>query len=264
MSEDTPARGRAVQRPMHEAAAMGFARSADAYERGRPDYPQTAVEWLTQRLDLHAGCTVIDLAAGTGKLTRLLARTGTAVIGVEPVHAMCEGFVRLLPEVPIVEGTAEAIPLRTGCADAVTVAQAFHWFDGRAALAEVHRVLRPGGVLALLWNRRDLEDPIHRHISRIIDPHRGDTPSHHSGQWRAALRETARFQPSVEVAFDHQQVLDEDGVIDRVTSTSFIAALPPTQLEEVVTALRALVTGAGGRVTLPYRTEVQTFTRTGL
>ncbi len=202
-----------MQRRVHAAAATGFERSAEAYERGRPDYPPAALEWLSERLDLGVGRTVIDLAAGTGKLTRLLAGTKSSVIAVEPVHAMCAILARVAPEVAVVEGTAEVIPLCSACADAVTVAQAFHWFDGPSALHEIHRVLRSAGVLALVWNRRNLDDPLHQEISRIIDPYRGDTPSHHRDQWQAALRETALFDAGAEVAFRNEQVLDVDGLM---------------------------------------------------
>lgn len=247
-----------MQGRVHAAAATGFERSAEAYERGRPDYPGAALEWLSQRLDLRVGRTVIDLAAGTGKLTRLLVATRSSVIAVEPVHAMCAVLARVAPEVAVVEGTAEAIPVCTGCADVVTVAQAFHWFDGHAALREIHRVLRTGGVLALVWNRRDLDDPLHQELSRIVDPYRGDTPSHHGQQWQAALRETALFDPGPEVAFRNEQVLNVDGLIARVTSTSFIAALPDDELQRVVTALRALA-DRQDRFVVPYRTQIQTF-----
>lgn len=267
--EDTPdgcsrsqhvEQGTRMQRRVHPAAATGFERSAELYELGRPDYPPAALEWLSQRLDLRVGRTVIDLAAGTGKLTRLLVGTRSSVIAVEPVHAMCAVLARVAPEVAVVEGTAEAMPVCSGCADAVTVAQAFHWFDGHSALREIHRVLRTRGVLALVWNRRKMDDPLHQEISRIIDPYRGDTPSHHREHWQAPLRETALFDAGPEVALRHEQVLDVDGLIARVGSTSFIAALPSDELQRVVTALRALA-DRQDRLVLPYRTEIQTFNR---
>jgi ubiquinone/menaquinone biosynthesis C-methylase UbiE len=125
-------------------AARGFEQAADAYERARPTYPQAAVAWLCERLAVRRGRRVLDLAAGTGKLTRSLVAAGADVVAVEPIAAMRE---RLPPEVEALDGTAEAIPLPGASVDAVTVAQAFHWFDAEPALAEIHRVLRPGGTL---------------------------------------------------------------------------------------------------------------------
>jgi ubiquinone/menaquinone biosynthesis C-methylase UbiE len=159
---------------LHPTAEQGFGRAAAQYERARPGYPQAALEHLARRLGLGPGRTVIDLAAGTGKLTRPLLAGGSEVIAVEPVAAMRAALPR---EATVFDGTAEHIPLAAGAADAVTVGQAFHWFDGDAALAEIHRVLRHGGALALIWNRR-LDDPVNRAIDALLAPHRPGAPTH--------------------------------------------------------------------------------------
>ena len=135
---------------VHPIAAAGFGASVNAYERGRPGYPSAAIRWLARRLPLKAGVTVVDLAAGTGKLSRPLVSTGARVIAIEPLEAMRRAIG---PGIEAREGTAEAIPLPDASVDAVSVGQAFHWFDGKLALAEMHRVLRPSGMLALLWTR---------------------------------------------------------------------------------------------------------------
>jgi ubiquinone/menaquinone biosynthesis C-methylase UbiE len=237
---------------VHDAAARGFARSADAYDRARPDYPEAAVAWLAERLGLRAGRTVVDLAAGTGKLTRPLAATGAEVVAVEPVAEM---RARIGPAAArVLDGTAEAIPLPDGSADAVTVGQAFHWFDGPAALAEIHRVLRPGGALALVWNRRPLEHPVHAAIAKIIEPYRGDAPAHRSGAWRDAFGATALFGTLEERTFDHGRAHDADALADRVGSTSFVAALDDGPQADVIAAVRALA--ADGALELPYVCEV--------
>ena len=140
---------------VHPSAATGFARSVEAYERARPEYPPEAIAWLARELDLRPGRTVVDLAAGSGKLTRPLAALGCEVIAVEPVAEMRAAIGPTATQA--LDGTAEAIPLPDDSADAVTVGQAFHWFDGPKALAEIERVLRPGGALALAWNRRPSE-----------------------------------------------------------------------------------------------------------
>jgi SAM-dependent methyltransferase len=234
------------------AAARGFARSADAYDRARPEYPAPAVGWLAERLGLRPGRRVLDLAAGTGKLTRPLAPTGAEVVAVEPLAEM---RARIGPAAAqALEGTAEAIPLADASVDAVTVAQAFHWFDGPVALAEIHRVLRPGGALALVWNRRPLEHPVHAAIDRITAPHRGDAPAHRSGSWRTALDATTLFGPLEERTFEHAHPHDADALADRVGSTSFVAALDDGPQAEVIAAVRALA--AEGAVDLPYVCEV--------
>jgi SAM-dependent methyltransferase len=233
---------------IHPAAAVGFARSAEAYERARPDYPPVALEPLRLSPDL----VIVDLAAGTGKLTRLLAGSGATVIAVEPVAEM---RAALPASVRVHEGTAERIPLDTASADLVTVAQAFHWFDGDAALAEIHRVLRPGGRLALVWNRRVTEDPVNRAIEAILAPHRAEVPTHRWDTWRATFERTALFGPLEEHVFSSEQHLNADGMADRIGSISFIASLPDDERANVLEEARALA--AGGPVTVPYRTEVQ-------
>lgn len=232
-------------------AVRGFARSAAAYERARPEYPPAAVDFLAREIGLAPGRRVLDLAAGTGKLTRQLAATGAGVVAVEPVAEM---RALIGPAAEVLDGTAEAIPLPDGAVDAVTVAQAFHWFAGPAALAEIHRVLRPGGGLALVWNRRPLEDPVHAAIERIIAPHRGDTPTHHSGVWRAAIDATTMFGPLEERVFDHVHRADGEALADRVGSTSFVASLDDRWRDAVLAEVRALA--ARGPVRLRYVCEV--------
>jgi ubiquinone/menaquinone biosynthesis C-methylase UbiE len=234
---------------IHQAAEQGFARAAAEYERGRPDYARAAIDYLTRELGLGPGRTVLDLAAGTGKLTRPLLASGSEVIAVEPVAEM-----RAALPVEATDGTAESIPLGAAAADAVTVGQAFHWFDGDAALAEIHRVLRPGGALALVWNRRLDEDPVNAALEELVAPYRRRTPTHHDDAWRAAFEHTRLFGPLDEKRFRHEQTLDADGMADRVESISFISSLPAAERERVVHAARALV--ASGPVQIPYRTSV--------
>jgi SAM-dependent methyltransferase len=201
---------------------------------------------------------VLDLAAGTGKLTRPLLEAGLSVIAVEPVAEMREA---LPAAVRAVDGTAEAIPLAGGAVDAVTVGQAFHWFDGVAALAEIHRVLRPGGSLALIWNRRVAGDPVNRAIEELLRPHLNLVPSHGRGDWRAAFERTTLFGPLEERRFPNEHTLDADGMADRVGSISFVPTLPAAERERLIAAARGLA--AAGPVTMTYRTEVQVCERLG-
>jgi SAM-dependent methyltransferase len=237
---------------LHRAASKGFARCAAAYERGRPGYAAAAVEFLATSLRLGPGRYVVDLAAGTGKLTRPLLATGAEVVAVEPVAEM---RAALPAGARAVDGTAEATPLPTASADAVAVAQAFHWFDGDAALAEIHRVLRPGGALALVWNRRRMDDPLNQAIEELIAPHRGHTSSFRTGAWRVAFDRSKLFGPLDERVFRNDQFLDADGLADRVASVSFIAALDEKERTKVLRAARALAGAAG--VTIRQDTEVQ-------
>ncbi|MGH2971226.1 MAG: class I SAM-dependent methyltransferase [Gaiellaceae bacterium] len=234
-------------------ATHGFELAADAYERGRPDYPAAAIDFLVERLDLGAGRTVLDLAAGTGKLTRLLVPSGAEVIAVEPISEMRAKIA----DARVLEGTAEAIPLADDSVDAVTVAQAFHWFRPDDALREIHRVLRPGGGLALVWNVRDERNPVQAAASEIMRPLEKDVPRRHKRDWREVLDDNGGlFTPAELVTFDHEQLVDEDAFVERFTSVSFVAAAPPDVRAEVEAKLRALAREAGAPLRLPYVTEL--------
>ena len=139
---------------INEVAAKGFSSAADIYERGRPGYAPEAVSWLCERLGIGPERTVLDLAAGTGKLTRDLVPSGARVIAVEPLDEMRAHLERVVPAAESLAGTAEQIPLADGSVDAVVCAQAFHWFDPERALPEIHRVLRPGGEREVERHRR--------------------------------------------------------------------------------------------------------------
>src|SRR6478672_4630208 len=148
--------------------AASFGGVADVYERSRPGYPEDAVRWLAGEQP----CDVVDLGAGTGKLTRSLVALGHRVTAVEPLPEMLDQLRSAAPEATALEGAAEAIPLADGSADVVTVAQAFHWFDHGPALVEIARVLRSGGRVALVWNIRDESQP---YVSELSDAMVGRT-----------------------------------------------------------------------------------------
>lgn len=246
---------------IREQARRGFQQGADAYERGRPGYPSEAIEWLVRQLGLGPGRTVIDVGAGTGKLTRELVPSGATVLAVEPVPAMRAILGEVVPGARALEGTAEALPVADRAVDAVVVAQAFHWFDGPVALAEFHRVLRPGGRFAVVWNRRLRDQPLHRAISEIIEPYRGHAPSHYGGEWRQAIVSGGLFTPAGEVEVPYEQQFDASGLVDRVSSTSYIAALPDDERERVLARVRALAAQTGEPVRLGYMTEVHVYER---
>lgn len=246
---------------IHEQASIGFQRAADAYERGRPEYPAAAVEHLVGVLKIARGARIVELGAGTGKFTKALWATGAELVAVEPVAAMRGKLAELLPSVRVVDGTAEAIPLPDGCVDAVVAAQAFHWFRGEEALAEIHRVLRSGGGLGLIWNARDESAGWVRELTRIIEPYEGSTPRYKSLDWMAAFRSGRLFSPLEKADFSHVQPIPTDAIEDRIASISFIAALPDSTRQAVLEQVRDLVrTEATARglkqIDFPYHTDV--------
>lgn len=168
-------------------AALGFDSSSEVYERGRPELPAAAVDFLTEQLRLAPGTRVADIAAGTGKLTRPLAATGARVMALEPLVGMRRTFRRLLPGVPLAAGIAEALPFQSGTMDAAVAGSAFHWFANATALAEIRRILVPGGRLALLWSVPDRSTPWVAEMLRAIDRHSGDTPLYRKGDWKRAI-----------------------------------------------------------------------------
>ena len=121
--------------------------------------------------------------------------TGAELIAIEPVAGMREVLSRSLPDVRVTDGTAESLPLDDASVDGVVVAQAFHWFDGPRALAELARVLRPGGRLAVVFNVRDERDRVQAALERVWEPYRGDTPTHRTGAWQRAFEPADRFTP---------------------------------------------------------------------
>jgi SAM-dependent methyltransferase len=244
---------------IHRSAAQGFSAKADIYARGRPDYPDAIVDWLRDRLGLSDGRSVIDLGAGTGKFTAYLLKTGAQVIAVEPVREMRAKIVQAQPNVATYDGTATSIPLPDNSVDAVTCAQAFHWFATGQALAEIRRVLKPGGKLGLIWNVRDESVDWIKALTAIITPYEGDTPRYANGAWRGVFPADG-FSPLQEERFPHHHVGSPDEtIIDRVCSTSFIAALPADETAKIVAQLRALIAATpalAGKYTIsvPYDT----------
>ncbi len=243
-------------RGVHEVAAVGFDASAEAYERGRPGYPREAVDAMARELRIGPGAAVLELAAGTGKFTRLLVGTGARIVAVEPVEGMRREFVRLVPGVPVLAGTAEAVPLRDGSMDAAVVAQAFHWFDGAAALSELHRVLRPSCRLGVVWNVRDEGSPLTVELTELLDRYRYGVPQHRDLRWRAVFEETTLFTSLESASFPFEQRLTREGYLDRAMSVSFMATLSGAEQARARDELLALIPVDAETVVLPYRTDL--------
>lgn len=228
--------------------AASFGAAADAYERARPEYPAEAVDWLLPE----NAAQVLDLAAGTGKLTRQLAARGLDVVAVDPSEGMLEQLRAQVPGVPALIGTAERIPLEDHSVDAVLVAQGWHWVDPERASTEVARVLKPGGQLGLVWNQRDERREWVAEFGRIM-----------KGGFRHDF-ETPRVGPPFGdlERFDTEWTyeLDVDGLLDLVTSRSYVIGMSPPERETVLARVRALAarelesTGAT-KLAMPYVTQ---------
>jgi ubiquinone/menaquinone biosynthesis C-methylase UbiE len=263
--------------PLREAVA-GFDSNAAAYERARPSYPAEAVAYVVGRGAVGPGRRVLDLAAGTGKLTRLLVPTGAAVVAVEPVAGMRAQLTDVLAGaaagaggsgsvgVEVLDGTAESLPLPAASVDAVTVAQAFHWFDPAAALAEIARVLRPGGSLFLVWNTRDRSvDWVRRFGELLVDGPDLERPydAYYEVDYADVVASAGGdlFTPVEVWAHDWVVPTDEDLLVARAESVSVVGVLAPDERVPVLDRVRRLVRthpdlAGRGWFPFPYTTRV--------
>jgi SAM-dependent methyltransferase len=240
---------------IHEVAAAGFSDPSD-YEAARPSYPPDAVAWLVEQLGIAAGTRVCDLAAGTGKLTRLLVPARADLFAVEPVAGMRAMFRAAVPGVPVIAGTAEALPLRAGCLDSLVVAQAWHWFDHDRAIVEARRVLRAGGALGLVWNARDRSEPWVDEVWSIMDRVEKRAPWRDHENWRdSAFREMPGFGPLLRAEFRHSQPVTPDDVVRRVASVSHVAVLPDAERAAVLDEVRGVLARHPGASAIPYRVD---------
>jgi SAM-dependent methyltransferase len=221
-----------VNRDVRAERAASFGAVADEYERARPGYPDEAVRWLLGGDPL----TVVDVGAGTGKLTRQLVAAGHDVVAVEPLEEMRAQLEDVVPEARALAGSAEAIPLPDESADAVVAAQAFHWFDHEPALREMARVLRPGGVLALIWNMRDDSVEWMARLSDLLG-----AEGFRSGYSPAELvAGSGLFEPLEEATFPFSQRVDRETLRALVASRSYVATLAQDRREVLFAAVDRL------------------------
>ncbi len=233
-------------------ADRAFGSQAEAYEHGRPGWPPGKIAELIARWEAR---DVVDLAAGTGKLTRILVEHA-AVTAIEPVDGMRAVLEREVPRARAISGTAEAIPLGDESVDAVFVAEAFHWFDLERAPAEIARVLRPGGHLAVCFNQIDTHEPWFEDLHEIVMAHRLPGPRMpHAVPWRAAIE--AQFGPLTEEEGPHEHVVSRDGQIAQIASFSSIGGLPREKRERALAECRAVLEKHGvDRVAQAYRAQI--------
>lgn len=245
---------------IHQAARSGYSNAADLYVKGRPDYPAEVNQWLRDDLAVGAGTKVLELGAGTGKFTRYIAETGADLIALEPLAAMRETMQKILPDIEIIAGQAEDIPLDEASQDVVICAQAFHWFANDRTMAEIARVLKPGGRLGLIWNRRDQRTDWVAALTDIMHPYVGDAPRHDHGDWKNVFPAPG-FTPLVTKDIPHGHTGSAQSVIiNRIMSVSFIASQPLDEQVKVEQAIRDLIDAtpslAGqSEVTFPYMTQ---------
>jgi SAM-dependent methyltransferase len=222
--------------------ARQFADVADAYERGRPEYPLAVVGALAAELGVHAGGRVLDLAAGTGKLSRALLAGGFDVVAVEPLDSMREVLIEKLGAERVKAGVAESIPLHDRSVDAVTVADGFHWFDYGPALNEIGRVLRPRGGLAVLSTVPDWSGASWAHeLGTLVMSIRPEHPHFDGPPWQDAVRAAPSWGDLREVRVTVNMPAEPQRIVDHVASMSWIAGMEPTARSEALAQIGDLL-----------------------
>jgi SAM-dependent methyltransferase len=235
--------------------ARSFETVAAEYERHRPEYPEEALRWAVEQTGLEHGARVLDIGAGTGKLTRGLVALGFEVVAVEPGAPMLSQLEKAVPEAQALEGAAESIPLPDTGVDAAFAGQAYHWFERERALPELHRVIRPGGGLALLWNWWDERDPLQRELGLVVGyaehrPYREEELP--GGPW---FRELGRT-----VVPRSDEASPED-VASHLATTSMFVTMEAEERERRLAEVLAIASRYGERFPLPRLTYVFAFGR---
>ncbi|CAF3550200.1 unnamed protein product [Rotaria sp. Silwood1] len=226
---------------MNSVAAVGFQDAANIYDQARPSYPHEAIQFLKSLFPTPT--TIVDLGAGTGKLTRLLSAFGAQeIIAIEPVSAMREQL-KLIPSITrIIDGTAEHILLEDTTVDIIFCGQSFHWFANERALTEIHRVLKPNGLLVLIWNTLDY--PRYnwsQQILELINSYQSpEVPRYRSMKWKACFENQNLFPCLQHKQYANIQHMTRETVINRFLSVSFIAALPSEEIEKFIMKMRQI------------------------
>jgi ubiquinone/menaquinone biosynthesis C-methylase UbiE len=233
---------------IHPIAALGFSSTADIYAKARPDYPPEFVQLLIKDLKLDQTSKVLELGAGTGKFTKVLSSlVSSKITAVEPLKEMRQQFKAILPEIEILEGTAEKIPTESQSFDVVFVAQAFHWFHWTEAFKEFHRVLKPTGSLILVCYdyEHDLEKLATRawllEFRELFLPYESKVPNYQRQKLIAFFKEQALFSTLVLSSYSYTKDITLELLFEQITSYSFIASLPQEEKESVLRASRDIL-----------------------
>jgi SAM-dependent methyltransferase len=251
----SPARCVGSLHAMDESQRRKFGRSygtvAEVYDRTRPDYPTEAVDWLVGKGQRR----ILELGAGTGKLTRTLLSRGHGVCATDPLGPMLRHLMRNIDGPVAVQAVAEGLPFRDMSFDVVVVAQAFHWFDHEKAVPEIARVLRPYGTLAMVWNERDDSVPWVRRLSRLLGEIREDYDVRDDA---VNVPELGPFTPVEEKTFRFWQIVDKERLLGDVSSRSYVAVMEPADRDPLLERVGALYDeygrGADG-MRMPYLTR---------
>jgi SAM-dependent methyltransferase len=235
--------------------ARSFEAVAAEYERRRPEYPEEALRWAAECLGVPLGARVLDLGAGTGKLTRGLAALGFDVVAVDPGRPMLEQLRATVPEAEVLEGSAESIPLPDASVHAAFAGQAFHWFDRARALPELHRVLRVGGGLAVLWNWWDERDPLQRELGELIG-YAGHAPYAHD-----ELPGAPWFRELGRTIVESVDESSPEALVALLATTSRFLTAAPTDGADWLREVREHAARYGERFSLPKLTYVFAFAR---
>lgn len=235
--------------------ARSFETVAAEYERYRPDYPEEALRWAAEQLGLAAGARVLDIGAGTGKLTRGLVALGFELVAVEPGSAMLEQLRSAVPEAEAHESPAESIPLPDESVDAAFAGQAFHWFDRARAVPELHRVISSGGGLALLWNWWDERDPLQGELGGLVGyaghgPYRDDELP--GEPW---FREVGR------TVVETTQESSPDAIVAYLATSSMFLTMEAAERERRLAEVHAVASRYGEQFSLPRLTYAFAFAR---